>query len=123
MDDGPGACLGIPGITAHRAIFADGSISGATVLVYGVLGGVGSLATQLARWGGATVIGTLRRAEDLGHVPGAAVDHVVALDRPDPAGAVRDLAPGRVDRIIEVAFSDNIELDAAGARVGTVIAA
>ena len=50
------ACLGIPGITAHRAVFADGPISGRTVLVHGVLGGVGSLAVQLAVWAGATVI-------------------------------------------------------------------
>src|SRR5215213_11832487 len=42
-----GACLGIPGITAHRAVFAGGPIRGATVLVHGALGGVGSLAAQL----------------------------------------------------------------------------
>jgi NADPH:quinone reductase len=115
------ACLGIPGITAHRAVFADGPVTGATVLVHGVLGGVGSLAAQLARWGGATVIGTVRRGDDLGRKSGA--DHVVALDRPDPAADIRSLSPGGVDRIVEVAFSDNIDLDAAVAKVGTVIAA
>jgi NADPH2:quinone reductase len=46
-----GACLGIPGITAHRAVFSDGAVSGLTVLVQGVLGGVSSLAAQLAAWG------------------------------------------------------------------------
>jgi NADPH2:quinone reductase len=46
-----GACLGIPGITAHRAVFTDGPVAGMTVLVHGVLGGVGSLAAQLAAWG------------------------------------------------------------------------
>jgi D-arabinose 1-dehydrogenase-like Zn-dependent alcohol dehydrogenase len=35
------------------------------VLVHGVLGGVGSLAAQLAAWNGATVIGTVRRSRDL----------------------------------------------------------
>ena len=59
-----GACLGIPGITAHRAVFADGPVDGMTVLVHGVLGGVGSLAAQLARRDGATVIGTVRRVSD-----------------------------------------------------------
>jgi NADPH:quinone reductase len=44
-----GACLGIPGITAHRAVFADGPVTGATVLVNGVFGAVGALAAQLAR--------------------------------------------------------------------------
>ena len=41
----------------------------------------------------------------------------------DPAGAIREYAPGGVDRIIEVAFSDNIDLDAAVAANDAVIAA
>jgi NADPH2:quinone reductase len=39
------------------------------------------------------------------------------------AAAVQDVASGGVDRIIEVSFSDNIELDAAVSKVGAVIAA
>src|SRR3954467_794254 len=66
VSDEIGACLGIPGITAHRAVFGDGSVAGATVLVHGVLGGVGSLAAQLAAWGGANVIGTVRKRADMG---------------------------------------------------------
>ena len=50
VTDEVGACLGIPGITAHRTVFADGPVDGLTVLVHGVLGGVGALAAQLARW-------------------------------------------------------------------------
>ncbi len=118
--DDVGACLGIPGITAHRAVFADGPVDGLTVLVHGVLGGVGALAAQLARWGGATVIGTVRQRDDLERVTTSAV---VALDEPDPAGAIRAHAPGGVDRIIEVAFSDNVDLDAAVAKNQTIIAA
>jgi len=53
-----GACLGIPGITAHRAVFADGPVTGTTVFVHGVLGAAGSLAAQFARRGGAEVIAT-----------------------------------------------------------------
>ncbi len=118
--DDVGACLGIPGITAHRAVFADGPVDGLTVLVHGVLGGVGALAAQLARWGGATVIGTVRQRDDLERVTTSAV---VALDEPDPAGAIRAHAPAGVDRIIEVAFSDNVDLDAAVAKNQTIIAA
>lgn len=123
VSDETGACLGIPGITAHRAVFADGPVSGMTVLVHGVLGGVGALAAQLAHWGGATVIGTVRNHDDLKHVNTAAVAHPVALDQPDPADAIRGHAPDGVDRIIEVAFSDNIELDAAVVKNRAVIAA
>src|SRR5712692_8639347 len=39
-----GACLGIPGITAHRAVHVAGSVSGRTVLVQGAAGSVGSCA-------------------------------------------------------------------------------
>ncbi|MFL5842094.1 MAG: NADPH:quinone reductase [Thermoleophilaceae bacterium] len=122
VTDELGACLGIPGITAHRAVFADGSVEGKTVLVHGVLGGVSSLAAQLARWAGATVIGTVRHTKDLDPVA-AAVGYTVALDQPQPAEAIHALAPSGVDRIIEVAFSDNVDLDAAVAASEAVIAA
>src|SRR3954447_8203455 len=122
VSDEFGACLGIPGITAHRAVFGDGSVGGATVLVHGVLGGVGSMAAQLAAWNGATVIGTVRRSSDLPEVDDA-VGHRVALDEADPVSAIRRVAPGGVDRIVEVSFSDNADLDAAVAATEAVIAA
>jgi NADPH:quinone reductase len=122
VSDELGACLGIPGITAHRAVFSDGPVTGKTVLVHGVLGAVGSLAAQLACWGGATVIGTVTRERDLDLV-NPAVAHTVALDQPDPIDAIRANVPEGVDRIIEVAFSDNADLDAAVAANGAVIAA
>jgi NADPH2:quinone reductase len=104
---------GIAGITAHRAVFADGPVAGQTVLVHGVLGGVGSVAAQLAAWGGATVIGTVRRHGDRERARLAGVPQAVALDDADPAAAIRAHAAEGVDRIVEVSFSDNIDLDAA----------
>lgn len=123
VDDQLGACLGIPGITAHRAVFADGPVDGQTLLVHGALGAVGSLAAQLATWGGATVITTVRRRGDLAASSGALADRAVALDDPEAEQLIRQHAPDGVDRIIEVAFSDNITLDAAVAANGAVIAA
>ena len=123
VDDRLAACLGIPGITAHRAVFADGPVAGRTVLVHGVLGAVSSLAVQLAQWAGATVIGTVRRAADLGSLAADLRQHAVALDATDPVAAIRDRAPDGVDRIVEVAFSDNVDLDAQVAGNGAVIAA
>jgi len=122
VGDELGACLGIPGITAHRAVFADGPVVGRTVLVQGALGGVGWFAAQLARWGGAAVIATVTRASDLAKVS-AGLGPAVALDHADPAEAIRAHAPDGVDRIIEVAFSDNADLDAAVAAPNAVIAA
>src|SRR5256714_2426175 len=121
VNDETGACLGIPGITAHRAIFGDGPVAGKTILVQGVLGAVGSVAAQLARWGGATVIGTVVRESDLDQVHGA-VAHAVALSQPQPAEAIRAHAPEGVHRIIEVAFSENADLDADVAAPDGVIA-
>jgi NADPH2:quinone reductase len=104
-------------------VFSDGPFAGAAVLAHGVLGGVGALAAQLAHWRGATIIGTVRGGPDLERVNTSVVAHAIALDQPDPAGAIRSHAPNGVDRIIDVAFSDNIDLDAAVARNNTVIAA
>jgi NADPH2:quinone reductase len=123
VDDETGACLGIPGITAHRAVFGDGPVTGTTVLVHGVLGGVGSLAAQLARWGGATVIGTVRHETDLGSVDPSLATHAVALDAPDIAAMIREHAPEGVDRVVEVSLSDNVDLDVAVLAVGGVLAA
>ncbi|WP_328856451.1 NADPH:quinone reductase [Williamsia herbipolensis] len=110
VSDSVGASLGIPGITGHRAVFADGPVEGKTVLVHGVLGAVGSLAAQLARRGGATVVGTVRRDTDIARVPASVADYVVSLES-DAVERIRAVAPDGVDRIIEVAFSANIELD------------
>ncbi|WP_405933274.1 hypothetical protein [Streptomyces sp. NBC_00827] len=123
LGDELGASLGIPGITAHRAVFADGPVDGRLVLVHGVLGAVGSLAAQLAHWGGATVIGTVRRSGDLDGVDPAVVSHAVALDAEDPAAAIRAYAPDGVHRVIEVSLSANADLDNAVTAPDAVIAA
>ncbi|MER5194173.1 NADPH:quinone reductase [Streptomyces sp. NPDC002755] len=123
LGDELGASLGIPGITAHRAVFADGPVDGRIVLVHGVLGGVGSLAAQLAHWGGATVIGTVRRGGDLDRVDPAVVPHTVALDCGDPASAIRAHAPDGVHRVVEVSLSANADLDNAVTALDAVVAA
>ncbi|WP_432507206.1 NADPH:quinone reductase [Kineococcus arenarius] len=127
VSDEVGACLGIPGITAHRAVFADGPVAGRIVLVHGVLGAVSSMAAQLAHRAGARVIGTVRRTADLARLqalePSRWLDAALALDGEDPVAAVRGIAPDGVDRIVEVSFSDNADLDAALVRNGGVIAA
>jgi NADPH:quinone reductase len=123
VSDEIGACLGIPGITAHRAVFSDGAVAGKTILVHGVLGSVSSLAAQLAHWGGATVIGTVVHSGDLEKVDTVPVSHPVALDDTDPAAAIREHARDGVDRIVDVGFSDNADLDAAVVANEAVIAA
>src|SRR3970040_2643147 len=46
----PGACLGLPVMTAHRCLFSDGPLRGMTVLVTGGAGGGGHYAGPAAAW-------------------------------------------------------------------------
>jgi len=59
-----GACLGIPVMTAHRCVFADGPVDGQTLLITGGAGRVGYYAVQWARRAGATVIATASNDDD-----------------------------------------------------------
>jgi NADPH:quinone reductase len=116
-----GACLGIPGITAHRAVHVAGPVSGRIVLVQGAAGSVGSCAVQLARQAGAHVIGTIRtRAEEQTARQSGA--HEVLLNDTELQEHVRVLAPEGVDHIVEVAFGANIERDVEVLRMGGSIA-
>ena len=118
-----GACLGIPGITAHRAVFADGPVKGVTVLIAGATGGVGSMATQLAAWGGALVIGTVRSARDAQRARQLGAAHVVNSADDDAVAQIRSIAPDGVDRIVEVAFGPNAAFNSRVVAQGAVIAA
>jgi NADPH2:quinone reductase len=117
-----GACLGIPGVTAYRAIQVAGNLAGKTVLVQGAAGAVGACAVQLARRAGAHVIGTVRTKAGLDIAAESGASHVLLLDD-GLASAVHAIAPAGVDHIVEVAFDDNIALDLALLAVGGSIAA
>ena len=75
-----GACLGIPGITAHRAVHVAGVVRGQTVLIQGAAGAVGLCAVQLARRAGARVIGIVRSPEDEETATKAGAHEVVRND-------------------------------------------
>jgi len=115
-----GACLGVPALTAHRCLFADGPVDGRTVLVAGGAGAVGHFAIQLARWAGARVITTVSGQEKAELARQAGAEHVVNYRDPDAAGQIKAVAP-KVDRVVEVALGANLELDLALAHPDTVI--
>jgi NADPH2:quinone reductase len=107
-----GAALGVPAMTAHRAVFADGPVDGRTVLVSGGAGAVGRYAVQFARLGGARVIATVGNPDDARSAEAAGADLVIDRKREDVAQRVRDFtgqARG-VDRFVEVAFGANLPL-------------
>jgi NADPH:quinone reductase len=105
-----GACLGIPGITAHRAVNVGGSVNGKTVLVQGGAGSVGACGVQLAHQAGARVIATCRAESDKGIASRAGADEVL-LTGDKLAERIRALVPDGVDHIVEVAFGANIKTD------------
>jgi len=118
-----GACLGIPGITAHRAVHVAGPVSGRTVLVQGAAGSVGLCAVQLARRAGARVIGTIRSSAEEETARNAGAHEVVRND--DDQGfktRMTALAPTGVDHVVEVAFGANLERDLECLKLGGSVA-
>jgi NADPH2:quinone reductase len=118
-----GASLGVPAMTAHYCLSADGAdaaVSGQTVLVAGGAGAVGHFAIELAKRAGARVIATASSPEKAALAENAGADLVVDYRAPDAARQITAFAPA-VDRVIEVALGANLALDLAVARPGTVI--
>jgi NADPH2:quinone reductase len=115
-----GASLGVPAMTAHWCLFADGPVSGKTVLVAGGAGAVGHYAIELAVRAGAHVVATASGPEkaELARKAGAA--HVVNYRDADAADQIR-AAAGQVDRIIELALGANLALDLAVLKPGSMI--
>jgi NADPH2:quinone reductase len=116
-----GACLGIPGITAHRAVHVAGPVDGKTVLVQGGAGAVGACAVQLAHWSGARVYATCRTESDKDIASRAGADEVFLADE-TLAESVRQAAPDGIHHIVEVAFAANIKTDIEVLRQGGSIA-
>ena len=107
-----GSCLGIPGITAHRAIDVAGSVQDRSVLVQGGAGAVGQCAAGLARHAGARVIATVRSEGDVAVAQRAGAHHALVtagLSADEIVERVGSLAPSGIDHIVEVAFHANIE--------------
>jgi len=116
-----GASLGVPAMTAHRCLFADGPLDGATVLVAGGAGAVGHDAIELAKWAGATtVVTTVSGPEKAALAYAAGADAVVNYHDADAVDQVRRVV-ARVDRVIEVALGANLALDLAVSGPQTVI--
>src|SRR5947209_7890786 len=103
-----GACVGVPVLTAHRAVFAAGPIADKAVLVTGGAGSVGRYAVQWAKWGGARVVlATVSSPAKAELARSAGADHVIDYRREDVAQRVAQLV-GKVDHIAEVDVGGNL---------------
>ncbi len=107
-----GACLGIPCMTAHRAVFGSGPVAGKRVLVTGGAGAVGHYAVQWAKWGGAAqVIATVSNPTKAADATDAGADLVVNYRQDDVGAAVRTATSGAgVDLVVEVDLAGNLDV-------------
>jgi len=118
-----GACLGIPAMTAHRCVFADGPVNGQTILVTGGAGRVGFYAIQWAKQAGARVITTASSEQAKQHCIAAGADLVVNHNDEGMIASILDFTQGqKIDRIVEVEFGANLDKSLALLKVGGVIA-
>ncbi|WP_405991915.1 NADPH:quinone reductase [Streptomyces sp. NBC_00986] len=127
-----GASLGVPALTAHRALtvaedgprrLQPGALDGRVVLAAGGAGAVGHAVIQLARWAGATVISTVSSPEKARLATAAGAHHVLDYREGDPAAEIRGIAPDGVDIVAEVALGTNLALDLAVLRTRGTISA
>ena len=118
VSDEVGACLGIPALTAWHAVHCNGGVAGKTVLIHGGAGSVGQYALQMARLSGARTIVTTVSSDEKAEIARGLGADVVLNYRTDPVQErVLALTGGvGVDRVIEVEFSGNAELDFAVVR-------
>ena len=115
-----GASLGVPAMTAHRCLSADGPVTGESVLVAGGAGAVGHFAIELAKYAQARVVATVSGPEKAALAAKAGADLVVNYRDPDVIDQIKAFTPV-VDRVAEVALGANLRLDLALAGPSTVV--
>jgi NADPH2:quinone reductase len=98
-----GAALPLVGMTAHYLTHTIRPLTpGDRVLIQAVAGGVGLLATQMAKISGAEVIGTCSTPEKAERARAAGADHVILYTETDFVAEVERLTGGRgVDLAID----------------------
>ena len=117
-----GACLGIPAMTAHRCVFADGDVDGQTILVTGGAGRVGYYAIQWAKMAGATVIASASNRDDAKACKQAGANAVVNHRESDFADQINAASEKKIDRVVEVEFGTNLAAILKVVRTGATIA-
>lgn len=106
-----GACLGVPAMTAHRAVTWAGPVSGKTVLVTGGAGAVGHSAIQIAKAMGARVIATVSSDTKAGIARDAGADLVINYRSEDlEARITQEAGQNGVEHVVEVDLAAHVTL-------------
>jgi NADPH:quinone reductase-like Zn-dependent oxidoreductase len=106
VGDADAAALPTAGLTALTSLEALQLTKGATLLVLGATGGVGGFAVQIARDGGAQVIGTARASSEA-FARSLGVDAFVAYDRQNVVDALKSSHPSGVDAVLDLVDDDS----------------
>ncbi|MBK8132002.1 MAG: NADPH:quinone reductase [Gammaproteobacteria bacterium] len=123
VDFATGAGLGIPAMTAHRAVTLAGPVAERTVLVTGGAGRVGYYAIQFAKLRGARVIATASSATSRADCHAAGADWVIDHPNANTAAEVLDLTRDiGVDLVVEGEFGGNFNVVLDAIRTGGTIA-
>lgn len=102
---------GIPlvGLTAYQSLFQFGDLQeGQTLVILGASGGVGTLAIQLAKSAGATVIG-VASDENQNYMKDLGADHTIDYKAGDVGEAVSSVAPEGIDFIFHCSRGNSLD--------------
>jgi NADPH:quinone reductase-like Zn-dependent oxidoreductase len=119
------SALPLAGLTAYRAVVSRAGVkSGETVLVTGIGGGVSSLALQIAKHLGASVLVTSGSDEKLARAKGLGADGGVNYHSPDWGKEILGLTEGKgpdvvIDSVGGETFGKAIEIVKPGGRIVT----
>lgn len=123
VDFAVGACLGIPALTAWRAVTLNGGVARRTVLVTGGAGGVGHYAIQMAKYEGAKVFATVSSPEKAAIAREAGADATIDYRTEEVGARVRELSGGEgVDRVIELDIAGNAKSSVDALKPGGTLA-
>ncbi|NKX39416.1 NADPH:quinone reductase [Tritonibacter mobilis] len=106
-----GACIGVPAMTAHRALMWAGAVAGKTVLVTGGAGAVGHSAIQIAKAKGARVIATVSSEAKAEIAREAGADEVLNYKNAPLADQLTQLlGAGGIDHVVDVDIAAHMEI-------------
>jgi len=110
--------VGMPGLTAYVGLLRIAALKeGDVVFVSAAAGAVGSVACQIAKIKGHTVIGSAGGAEKVAFLKEIGVDHVIDYKKtPDLTQALRAASPGGIDVYFDNVGGDHLDAALATAR-------